>query len=221
MYRNDDIVSERHVQAIWYDAALRPGELRTAGGAPVRVVDPGRWNLEAGPDFRDAVLEIGDDRRRVRGDVEVHVRAADWTAHGHGRDPAYAGVVAHVTWHPGPPPVADDGTLPPHCVRICIGDALRTRPDFSPDAIDLDAYPYAHLPDTPRPCELTFAHAPDAALALLRAAGERRLEGKARRLAALFVRNGDRAQTFYEEMMAAFGYKHNVALIRRPPRSPP
>ena len=104
MHRNDEIVSERHVQAIWYDGALRPGDLRTAGGAPVYVVDPGRWNLEAGPDFRDAVLEIGDERRRVRGDVEVHVRAADWTAHRHGCDPAYAGVVAHVTWHPGPPP---------------------------------------------------------------------------------------------------------------------
>ena len=214
MHRNDEIVSERHVQAIWYDGALRPGDLRTAGGAPVYVVDPGRWNLEAGPDFRDAVLEIGDERRRVRGDVEVHVRAADWTAHRHGCDPAYAGVVAHVTWHPGPPPVTGAGSLPPHCIRICLGDALRTRPDFSPDEIDLAAYPYAHLPATPRPCETVFAHSPDAALALLRAAGERRLEGKARRFTALFVRYGDRAQTFYEEMMAAFGYKHNTEPFR-------
>ena len=214
MHRNDEIVSERHVQAIWYDGALRPGDLRTAGGAPVYVVDPGRWNLEAGPDFRDAVLEIGDERRRVRGDVEVHVRAADWTAHRHGCDPAYAGVVAHVTWHPGPPPVTGASGLPPHCIRICLGDALRTRPDFSPDEIDLAAHPYAHLPATPRPCETVFAHSPDAALALLRAAGERRLEGKARRFTALFVRYGDRAQTFYEEMMAAFGYKHNSEPFR-------
>ena len=214
MHRNDEIVSERHVQAIWYDGALRPVELRTSGGAPVRVVDPGRWNLEAGPDFRDAVLEIGVDRRRVRGDVEVHVRATDWTAHGHARDPAYAGVVAHVTWHPGPPPVTDECPLPPHCVRICLGDALRTRPDFSPDEIGLASYPYARLPATPRPCERAFARAPDAALALLRAAGERRLEGKARRLCARFVRSGDRAQAFYEEMMAAFGYKHNAAPFR-------
>ena len=214
MHRIDEIISERHVQAIWYDGALRPADLRVAEGAPVRVVDPGRWNLEAGPDFRDAVLEIGQDRRRIRGDVEIHVRAADWTAHGHAGDPAYANVIAHVTWHPGPPPVADAGGLPPRCVRICIGDALRTKPDFSPDEIDLAAYPYARLPDTPRPCEAAFAHAPDAALALLRAAGERRLEGKARRLCALFVRDGDRAQTFYEEMMAAFGYKHNSAPFR-------
>ena len=214
MLTNDEIISERHVQAIWYDGTLRPEGLRTADGAQVRVVDPGRWNLEAGPDFLDAVLEIGAERRRVRGDVEVHVRAADWSAHGHGRDPAYANVAAHVTWYPSPPPVADAESLPPRCARICLGDALRTRPDFSPDEIDLAAYPYARLPATPRPCEERFARAPDAALALLRAAGERRLEGKARRLAALFVRNGDRAQTFYEEMMAAFGYKHNAAPFR-------
>ena len=214
MQRNCEIISERHVQAIWYDDALRPDGLRTSGGAPVRVVCPGRWNLESGPDFLGAVLEIGEDRRRTCGDVEVHVRATDWAAHGHGRDPAYAGVVAHVTWHPGPPPVADAARLPPRCVRICLGDPLRTRPDFSPDEIDLAAYPYARLPATPRPCESAFARAPDAALALLRAAGERRLEGKARRLGALFVRNGDRAQTFYEEMMAAFGYKHNAVPFR-------
>jgi len=71
MHRIDEIISERHVQAIWYDGALRPMDLRTTDGATVRVVAPGRWNLEAGPDFRDAVLEVGPDRRRIRGDVEM------------------------------------------------------------------------------------------------------------------------------------------------------
>lgn len=210
--RFEEALSERHVQAIWYDASLRPDGLRTSGGAEVRVVDPGSWNLEAGPDFRDAVLEIGTDHRRVRGDVEVHLRAADWSAHGHASDPAYANVVAHVTWYPSPPPASN--ALPPRCLRVCIGDPLRTRPDFSPDEIDLAAYPYAKLPTTSRPCETAFANSTDDALAMLRMAGERRLEGKARRLATLFVRKGDRAQVFYEEMMAAFGYKHNVAPFR-------
>lgn len=212
--RFEYVLSERHVQAIWYDAALRPGDLRTSGGAAVRVVDPGRWNLEAGPDFRDAVLEIGTDRRRVRGDVEIHVHATDWASHGHAGDPEYANVVAHVTWYPGPPPESTPSGLPPRCLRVCLGDSLRTRPDFSPDEIDLAAYPYAKLPTTSRPCEARFSRNPDAALALLHTAGERRLEGKARRFTALFVRKGDRAQVFYEEMMAAFGYKHNVAPFR-------
>ena len=69
MQKYDEIISERHVQAIWYDGALRPEGLRTADGAPVRVVDPGRWNLEAGPDFRDAVLEIGDEVTTIGGIV--------------------------------------------------------------------------------------------------------------------------------------------------------
>ena len=203
-------VSERHVQALWYDGALRPEELHTVDGMPIRVVDPGVWNLEAGPDFRDAVIEVGSSRQRVRGDVEIHLRPADWPSHGHAGDPAYKRVVLHVTWYPGPVPVG----LPTGCVSVCLGDFLRTRTDFSPDEIDLDAYPYAKLPTTERPCAAIFARRPDACLDLLRVLGARRLEGKARRLKALFVRKGDHAQTFYEEMMAAFGYKHNAAPFR-------
>ena len=203
-------VSERHVQALWYDGGLRPEELRTVDGLPIRVVDPGIWNLEAGPDFRDAVVEIGQSRQRIRGDVEIHLRPADWTAHGHVADSAYGRVVLHVTWFSGPVPAG----LPAGCVSVCLGDFLRTRSDFSPDEIDLDVYPYAKLPTTERPCESVFARRPDACLDLLRVLGARRLEGKVRRLKALFVRKGDHAQTFYEEMMAAFGYKHNAAPFR-------
>ena len=203
-------VSERHVQALWYDGALRPEELHTVDGMPIRVVDPGVWNLEAGPDFRDAVIEVGSSRQRIRGDVEIHLRPADWTAHGHAADSAYGCVVLHVTWFSGPVPAG----LPAGCVSVCLGDFLRTRTDFSPDEIDLDAYPYAKLPTTERPCAAIFARRPDACLDLLRVLGARRLEGKARRLKALFVRKGDHAQTFYEEMMAAFGYKHNAAPFR-------
>lgn len=206
-------LTERHVQAMWYDGALRPDGLRAADGTPVRVLDPGAWNLEAGPDFRNAVLEIGVDRRRLTGDVEVHLRPADWTAHGHSADAAYAQVVAHVTWH-ARPPVPPSDALPAGCISICLGDILRTRPGFSPAQIDLAAYPYAHADAAPRPCERAFARDPDALLALLRAAGRRRLEQKACRIAARFARVRDRAQVFYEETMTALGYKHNTAPFR-------
>lgn len=55
-------ITERHVQAVWYDAALRPKQLFTRRGSAVTVVSPGEWNLGAGPDFRNAVLEIGRGR---------------------------------------------------------------------------------------------------------------------------------------------------------------
>ena len=41
-------VSERHVQALWYDAALRPPGLFTRCGTAVKVISPGEWNLGAG-----------------------------------------------------------------------------------------------------------------------------------------------------------------------------
>ena len=207
-------ITERHVQALWYDGTLRPPRLRTTDGTSVHVVDPGAWNVEAGPDFRHAVLEVGAERQRIVGDVEIHLHAADWRAHGHAADPDYARVVAHVTWYAASPGRTQDG-LRDRCLRICLGDFIRTRPDFSPDEIDLAAYPYARLPATPRPCEPLFARDPDLLLAVLRQAGIRRLELKARRLKTVFARTQDRAQAFYAETLAALGYKQNAEPFRR------
>jgi len=61
--------TERHVQALWFDDSLRPQNLKTSRGEPVMVENPGRWNLEAGPDFLGAVLLIGREKRRVAGDA--------------------------------------------------------------------------------------------------------------------------------------------------------
>ena len=207
-------ITERHVQALWYDGALRPQNLTTTDGVPVRVVDPGTWNLEAGPDFFHAVLEVGANRKRIIGDVEIHLHATDWRAHGHASDSAYARVVAHITWYAAPSNLKPDGLLG-NCLCICLGDFLRTRPDFSPDEIDLTAYPYAHLPVTPRPCERLFAHDPDITLAVLRQAGIRRLQLKANRFKAALARTQNRAQAFYVETLTALGYKQNAAPFRQ------
>ena len=207
---SDAPLSERHVQAIWYDSALRPATLRTVRGGELRVVDPGVWNLEAGPDFRRAVLEVGRDRRRVEGDVEIHMRPSDWTSHRHSENSDYAHVVAHVTWYQGDPP----RDLPSRCLSICLGDFLRARNDFSPDEIDLAAYPYAKLPANACPCERFFGRNPDYGIEVLRAAGRRRLEIKARRLVARIMRTGDPEQVFYEEMLSAFGYAKNTVPFR-------
>ena len=201
-------LSERHLQAIWYDGALRPGNLRTTRGIQVSVLGPGIWNLEAGPDFRRAVLDVGG--MHLEGDVEVHLRPNDWRAHGHWHDPEYKHVVAHVTWHGG----SHGEALPPGCVHICLGDFLRTKTGFSPAEIDLAAYPYARPPATPRPCELRFASDVDAALAVMRNAGRVRLMLKARRMAGRFLQV-PREQVLYEEMFSALGYKHNVFPFRR------
>ena len=205
-------LTERHVQAIWYDAALRPTNLVTRRGSAVTVVSPGEWNLEAGPDFKNAVLEIGPDRRRVVGDVEVHLCPADWDFHKHGADPNYRNVIAHVTWGCGPVP----GSLPPGAVSIWLGRFVAADQSFSPDQIDLLAYPYARLPLGSRPCEQRIGHDPDLARQILSEAGRHRLEMKARRIGGrLCEAQGRRGQVFYEEVMTALGYKRNQVQFRR------
>ena len=205
-------LTERHVQAMWYDREFRPARLVSRRGEEVRVVDPGCWNLGAGPDFLGAVLEIGPDRRRLRGDVEVHLSPADWSAHGHGDDPAYRNVVAHVTWGCGP----DPESLPPGAVSIWLGRFMAAVPGFSPEQIDLGAYPFARLPASARPCFARLGGDRSIAHGVLAEAGRRRLEVKARRLQALLLaRPGERRQLFCEEVMNALGYSRNARAFRR------
>ena len=204
-------ITERHVQAIWYDAALRPKQLMTRRGSAVWVVSPGEWNLGAGPDFRNAVLEIGKERRRVVGDVEVHLCPSDWDFHRHGADPNYRNVVAHVTWGCGPEP----SSLPPGALSIWLGRFVTSDTAFSPEQIDLMAYPFARLPSGVRPCEEKFGHDPDLARQVLAEAGRHRLRMKARRMSGrLCAAHGERRQVFYEEVMTALGYKRNQAQFR-------
>jgi hypothetical protein len=202
--------TERHLQCLWFDAHFRPARFPLHGGETATVLDPGEWNLEAGPDFINATLLIQPGLRQVRGDVEVHVHPSDWDAHRHVDDPAYRHVVAHVTWFAGPAP----RTLPDSVYPLALAEPVQANPCFSLDDIDLKAYPHAVLPLTPRPCEGRLKNDPDRARALLRAAGHYRLRVKAQRLRARLDQCGDRHQVFYEEVMAALGYKHNQTPFR-------
>ena len=201
---------ERHLQCIWFDPRYRPAAFPLAGGEILTVLDPGQWNLESGPDFLNATLLIQPGARQLRGDVELHIHPSDWDAHSHRNDSAYAHVIAHVTWFSGPAP----RTLPPGVCRLSLSEPIAAQPGFSLDDIDLNAYPYAVLPATPRPCEVFLKDNPERARAMLAAAGHYRLSSKAARIRARLEQNGDRSQIFYEEVMAALGYKHNQIPFR-------
>ena len=80
--------------------SIRRGRrLRTVAGVAVTVIEPGARNSGDGPDFLSAVIAVespGQERRIVRGDIEMHLRASDWRAHGHDGNPAFASVILHV-----------------------------------------------------------------------------------------------------------------------------
>jgi len=190
----------------------------TSDGEAVLITDPGRWNLEAGPDFIDAVLLIGEEKRRVQGDIEVHVHPSGWRSHGHDSDRRYARVIAHVCYFPGR---LGDETLPTGAVQIALRDALLSDRAFSFENIDVTAYPYAPVPAEATPCgEILATWPPEERETLLSAAGHYRLETKAARMLAE-DRSSDPDDLIYEEIMCALGYKHNGACFRELARRVP
>lgn len=197
--------SERHLRCVWADPAYRPAPLLASDGRVVHVEDPGRWNLEAGPDFLDAVLRIGPDECILRGDIELHIRPADWRHHGHLADRRYQGVIAHVTYFEG---ILGEPDLPAPVLQISLKKALSRIPSFSFDSLDLPAYPFAALAPRPPCAERLKTLSPEQCGALLDSAGEERLRLKTSRIAQL-IAGGDRDQVLYEEVMGALGYKHN------------
>lgn len=87
-------VSERLIQKIWLRRDFMQSGLRTLSGRSLEVQDPGRWNLQEGPDFLEARLVL--DGVPLVGDVEIHFSVHDWWAHQHTENPNFNRVVLHV-----------------------------------------------------------------------------------------------------------------------------
>lgn len=96
-------------QDMWELGLWDSTRCRTTDGVAVSVIDPGRRNCDAGPDFFNAKINIGG--RLWAGNVELHVRASDWHRHHHDSDPAYANIILHV---------------------VAESDCIITRPDGTP-----------------------------------------------------------------------------------------
>lgn len=92
------ILTERVVQKIWLRQDFATQGLVTVSGKSIHVKDPGRWNLQEGPDFKEARLLV--DGVELDGDVEVHFNVTDWHKHQHEQDRNFDGVVLHIVLHP-------------------------------------------------------------------------------------------------------------------------
>ncbi|MDF7806267.1 DUF2851 family protein [Pontiellaceae bacterium B12219] len=193
---------ERHIQCLWADPRNRPVELKTTDGETVRVEHPGDWNLEAGPDFLNAALLIGKEKRRITGDLEIHIHPNGWKQHGHAADPNFANTRFHIVYF--------QGLEIPGLIQIPLQGILATDPRFSFDNIDLTAFPYS-IPSGDFP--MLGIH-PDQKIQWLEAAGEERLRLKAERL-LLALQHKEPEQVLWEELLAALGYKNNKAAFRR------
>jgi hypothetical protein len=196
-------LDEAFVAWLWESRGVPSAQLRLPDGTALRVVFAGRRWGGAGPDFRGAVLERPDGTL-IRGDVEVHLHAADWRIHGHGRDPEYNRVVLHVVLDGSADGVQRaDGTIAPTAVLAPqLGAAVHTlqqRFTASRGQAALGA---------------ACVHNADQAGDLLDTAGLTRFHARAARLEGdLTCLNAE--QVLYRELLAAMGYSANQAACRR------
>lgn len=87
-------MSEFFLHYIWQQKLFMIYEQYTECGLPIEVIDVGMANTDAGADFFNAKIRIGETM--WVGNVEIHSRASDWERHGHQHDKAYNNVILHV-----------------------------------------------------------------------------------------------------------------------------
>lgn len=108
-------IPEEFLHFLWRTRRFEQAELRTTHGEAIEIIDQGRYNEHAGPDFLLARIKIGD--QQWAGQVELHVKASDWLAHKHAHDPAYQNVILHVVWEEDRPIYLADGSRLP-CLEL-------------------------------------------------------------------------------------------------------
>jgi hypothetical protein len=104
-------MKEEFLHFIWKNRLFEEDSLITIEGEPLEIVHPGRYNTNAGPDFFDARIRIGETL--WAGNVEIHLKASDWNRHGHQHDPAYRNTILHVVAQFDLPVCNDTGSLVP------------------------------------------------------------------------------------------------------------
>lgn len=87
-------MNEKFLHYIWQHKLLVANHFKTEDGESIEVIDPGKLNTDAGPDFFNAKLKIGNTL--WAGNVEIHVHASDWSKHLHNTDKVYDSVILHV-----------------------------------------------------------------------------------------------------------------------------
>ncbi len=87
-------MKEDLLQYAWQYRLYDDNQLQTVDGEPISVINVGDLNRDAGPDFFNVKVKIGETI--WAGNVEIHVAASDWYKHHHDEDPRYDSVVLHV-----------------------------------------------------------------------------------------------------------------------------
>ena len=126
---------EQLLQYVWKHKILPLECLETTDGKALEIIDPGLHNRNAGPDFFNAKLRIGNTM--WVGNVEIHEHSKDWFRHGHDSDPAYDNVVLHVVEDVDCDVINSRGEFIPQ-IKLCVPVTVTLN---YKELLNADAYP--------------------------------------------------------------------------------
>ena len=206
LHEDQESPPERLLQAVWQNQRLLRDQLTTLDGRRVRVLHPGFRSAEGGPDFRGAVVQLGEELARS-GDIEVDIRPSGWRAHGHDRNPAFREVILHVIWEGdraasgAPPTMALRSTLDAPLGELSLWLGGEAAPPLPEEMRGRCCAPLRRL-------------SASQLQGLLHQAAQVRLQTKASQFQAR-ARQVGWEQSLWEGLFRALGYKHNVWPMQR------
>ena len=188
--------NELELQARWF-AGEFGNEFVSTTGEPVQVVQFGTWNRESGPDFRDAVIRIGNSAP-IRGSIEIEILDRSWETHGHSANSAFEDTILHVFVDKSERQFFTRTASNRNVIQVQID------PSKLPQAFAVNV-PLAR----PGRCQAPLKGLPEERVhGILRGASQFRLRKKAALIRTKIEIHG-RDEALYQELAAALGYKEN------------
>jgi hypothetical protein len=192
-------MNEEFLHYIWKFKLFNQQNLKTTSGEAIEIVKAGTHNTDAGPDFFNAQLKVGDTM--WAGNVEIHINSSDWKRHLHHQNKAYDNVILHVV-HQSDQLVhrASGAPIPTLELKERIQEKIYTN--------------YLNFKTSKDwiPCEKQVESAPALVVngALDRLLLER-LERKSTSIInSLKLNNNNWEETFYQHLARNFGFKTNA-----------
>lgn len=197
-------MTESFLHYVWQLQYFRKDDFKTVSGEQVQVFHPGTQNSDAGPDFSNARIKIGE--LEWRGSIEIHIKASGWNDHKHSADEAYEKVVLHVVWENDKAIKRTDGSEMPTV-------ELKNLVDLSLWERYKNLYTSAEIV----PCASHWHSVPDInKLSTLDNVLMLRLQAKAGAIQEMLTKNNNNwDQTFYLLLCKNFGFKVNAESMLR------
>jgi hypothetical protein len=191
-------MKESFLHFIWQLQYFHKTNLTTCEGDELQIIFPGILNSDAGPDFSNAKIRIGNIE--WFGNIEIHVKSSEWYQHAHQNDPSYLNIILHVVWSNDKNILHNDGTpIPTIELKGRVEENLIIK--------------YSTMVNSPEviPCHQQLPYISDIhKTTMLDRVLTRRMENKALEVNKILKRNNfDWEETAYQMLARNFGFKIN------------